>query len=251
MASALNIARLQALGYLLALCLLLMTSCSSAGVAQQPAIPDAPSVTKQHQEEEEAQKKEQSQRILGIIPMFDVTDREDAPPLSNKQKFRLFVRGTLDPFELVTVGISAGVSHANNDFPEYGEGAAGFGKRFGAGLADGVSAGLFGAFVYPVVFHQDPRYFRSGEGPATRRVIHALGQEFVCHTDSGRQNFNFSKVLGALTASGISNVYYPPADRGFGATMNRTGIALINGSVGGLLDEFWPDIRRKVFHKQD
>ena len=250
MASDVNIARLQGSGFRRGLCILLTLSLASTAVAQESAVPDAPSVTKQLQEEE-AQKKEQSQRILGIIPMFDVTDREDAPPLDNKQKFRLFVRGTLDPFELVTVGIGAGVSHANNDFPEYGQGAAGFGKRFGAGVADGVSAGLFGGFVYPVLLKQDPRYFRLGEGPVARRVIHALGQEFVCRMDSGSRNFNFSKVLGAVTASGISNAYYPPSDRGLGATMNRTGVVLINGSVGGLLDEFWPDIRRKVFHKKD
>jgi len=220
--------------------------------AQQAVIPDAPSVAKQqHEEQEEALKKEQSQRILGVIPMFDVTDRKDAPPLDTKQKFRLFVRGTLDPFELITVGIGAGISHANNEFPEYGQGAAGFGKRFGAGLADGVSAGLFGGFVYPVLLKQDPRYFRVGEGPVSRRIIHALGQEFVCRTDSGTRNFNLSKVLGALTASSIANAYHPPRDRGFGATLDRTGVALINGSVGGLLDEFWPDIRRKILHKKD
>jgi hypothetical protein len=183
--------------------------------------------------------------------MFDVTSRKDAPPLAPGQKFRLFVKGTLDPFQFVTVGIGAGVAQADNDFPEYGQGAAGYGKRYGAGLADAVSGGLFSAFLYPVMLRQDPRYFRSGEGPVTRRMIHALGQEFVCRTDSGTKTFNFSKVLGALTASGISNAYYPPDDRGFGATMNRTGVAMVNGSVGGLLDEFWPDIRRKVFRKKN
>ena len=60
---------------------------------------------------------------------------------------------------------------------------------------------------------------------------------------------NFPNVLGAITAGGISNAYYPPNDRGFGLTMSRAGIALFYGSAGGLLDEFWPDIQRKVLHK--
>jgi hypothetical protein len=32
--------------------------------------------------------------------------------------------------------------------------------------------------------------------------------------------------------------------------MSRAGIALIYGSAGGLIDEFWPDINRKLFHKR-
>jgi hypothetical protein len=54
---------------------------------------------------------------------------------------------------------------------------------------------------------------------------------------------------GAVSAGGISNLYYPENDRGFSLTMSRAGIALIYGSAGGLLDEFWPDINRKLFHK--
>ena len=63
------------------------------------------------------------------------------------------------------------------------------------------------------------------------------------------RSFNFANVMGAVSAGGISNLYYPDNDRGFSLTMSRAGIALIYGSAGGLLDEFWPDISRKLFHK--
>ena len=29
--------------------------------------------------------------------------------------------------------------------------------------------------------------------------------------------------------------------------MGRAGIALLNGSLGGMMEEFWPDIQRKLF----
>jgi hypothetical protein len=221
--------------------------CTWIACAQQP---DAPSAS-QGRLEKELQKKEQSQRILGVIPMFDVTSRKAALPLTLGQKFRLFVRSTYDPFEFASVGISAGANQANNDFPEYGQGAAGYAKRYGAGMADSTSAGFFGGFVYPVLLKQDPRYFRQGDGPTLRRFLHALGNEFVCRSDRGGREFNFSKILGVVTASGISNAYYPPGDRGLGATMNRAGVTMLSGSAGGLLDEFWPDIRRKVLRKKD
>ncbi len=61
--------------------------------------------------------------------------------------------------------------------------------------------------------------------------------------------FDFSNVLGAFTSGGISNLYYPQSDRGFELTMSRSAIALGYGALGGLFDEFWPDIHARVFHK--
>ncbi len=233
------------------LCSVVM-ACLACGVgaAQQP--PPPPSSTQApSQSEEEVRKQEQSQRVLGIMPMFGVTSRQDAPPLTTKEKFVLAVKQQIDPFQWVAVGFQAGIAQASDEFPEYGQGAQGFGKRYGAGLADGASSALFSNFVFPVAFKQDPRYFRSGQGSTLGRVGYSLKQEFVCHTDRGGRAFNWSNVLGSLTSGGISNAYYPPSDRGFGLTMSRTGIALLYGAAGGLLNEFWPDIRRKVFHKTD
>lgn len=201
-------------------------------------------------DEQEILRKEQSQRILGVVPMFGVTSRHNAPPLTVEQKLHLFVKGTFDPFQEVAVGFQAGISQANDEFPEYGQGAKGYAKRYGAAMADGVSSQFFSNFLYPVLLKEDPRYFRSGEGPVRRRLLYSLAQEFVCHTDKGGRSFNWSNVLGAFSTGGLSNTYYPQSDRGFQLTMSRSGIALLYGSAGGLIEEFWPDIQRNVFHKK-
>jgi hypothetical protein len=231
---------------LAAICLL--ASCLAA--AQNTPPPNAPSAS-QGEPEKEIQKKEQSQRIFGVVPMFGVTSRQNAPPLTPGQKFHLFVKSSLDPFAFVAVGIQAGIGQAANEFPAYGQGAEGYGKRYGAALADSVSSNFFSGFFYPVLLKEDPRYFRLGEGSVKHRIGYSLAQGFVSRKDSGGRTFNFSNVLGAISAGGVSNAYYPPSDRGFGLTMSRAGIALIYGSAGGLISEFWPDIQRKVFHKKD
>jgi len=77
----------------------------------------------------------------------------------------------------------------------------------------------------------------------------ALKQEFVTRKDSGGHTFHFSNVLGAFTAGGISNAYYPKGDRGFGLTVSRSAIALGYGCLGNVLVKFWPDIDRKLFHR--
>jgi hypothetical protein len=246
------------LGKQFSLILILACAFCLAGLGQEPkpaASPNTPppGPAQQSEQEKEIEKKEQSRRILGVVPQFGVTSRRDASPLSPGGKFHLFTKAAFDPVEFGLVGLQAGISQAQDEFPSYGQGAAGYGKRYGATLADEVSSGFWSNYFYPVLLKQDPRYFRSGVGSVKHRIGYAIVQEFVCHTDHGGRSFHWSNVLGAFTSGGLSNVYYPSSDRGFGLTMSRSAIAVMYGSLGGLVDEFWPDISRAVFkkHKQD
>jgi hypothetical protein len=223
---------------------------SSAPQEPQPK-PEAPVPARtKNEQEKEIERKEQSQRVLGVVPQFGVTSRQNAPPLTPGEKFHLFARSAFDPVQFGIVGLQAGLSQATDEFPEYGQGAQGYGKRYGAAFADEVSAGFWSNFFYPVLLRQDPRYFRLGEGSFRHRVFYGIRQEFVAHSDHGSRAFNFSNVLGAFTAGGISNAYYPSGDRGFGLTVSRSAIALAYGTTGGLFDEFYPDIHDKLFHKR-
>jgi len=217
--------------------------------AQTAPAPQSSASTPKSADEHEIERQEQSQRMLGVIPNFGTTSRHDAPPLSPKGKFRLFYKSAFDPVELSVVGLQAGLSQAEDEFPEYGQGAAGFGKRYGATLADEVSSGFFANYFYPVLLKEDPRYFRLGQGSIKRRLGYALLQEVDCHTDKGGRSFAWANVLGAFTAGGLSNAYYPQAERGFGLTMSRSAIAIGYGSLGGLVDEFYPDISHWLFHR--
>ena len=239
------------------LLLLFIAGLWSSIAAQQPpagANGSAPVQDKDQQlpnaPEEQIQKQEQSQRVLGIMPMFSVTSRQDAPPLTTGEKFHLMAKQVTDPFTFAAAGLQAGLGQATNEFSGYGQGAAGYAKRYGATFADQASSQFFSNFFYPVLTREDPRYFRSGHGTIKHRILYSLAQEFVCHTDAGGRSINWSNVLGAFTAGSVSNIYYPSTDRGFGLTMSRSAIALGYGSMGGILQEFWPDIHRKLFHNE-
>jgi len=214
-----------------------------------PRASQAESPAPKSDQEKQIEKQEQSQRLLGVLPNFGTTSRRNPPPLSPSGKFHLFYKSAFDPVQLSVVGLQAGFSQAEDEFPEYGQGAAGFGKRYGATFADEVSSGFFTNFFYPVLFKEDPRYFRLGEGGTKRRIGYALLQEVDCHRDKGGRSFGWSNALGALTAGSISNAYYPAAERGFGLTMSRSAIAIGYGSLGGLVDEFYPDISHWLFHR--
>jgi hypothetical protein len=270
--------RLGIISSALALCF--FCSASIVGCAQDNSqrqeqsaptpVPKPESRSTQKSEQERAlEKKEQSRRVLGVLPQFGVTNRQDAPPLTQHEKFHLFAKSAFDPISIGVVGVQAGLSQAENEFPAYGQGAQGYAKRFGAALADEVDAGFWSNYAYPTLLKEDPRYFRLGEGSFLRRVGYSVKQEFVCHTDKGGRSFNFSTILGAFTSGAISNLYYPgkslirtipatatsPAipvyesDRGAALTLSRASIALTYGVIGGLFDEFWPDIQSRLFKR--
>ena len=231
---------------------------SALALAQQSATPPpsddnsktttAPVSAKPSEDAE--MKAEQSQRLVGMVPMFGVTSRADARPLTTREKFHLWEKSTFDPFVPIAVGFQAGISQWQNEFPAYGQGAAGYGKRFGAAYADGMSSGFFSNAIYPTLLHEDPRFFRLGQGSFGSRFKHALLQEFICRTDSRGQSFNYSNLFGAFTTGAVSNIYYPPSDRGFELTMSRSAISLAYGSAGGLFSEFGPDLEAKILHRK-
>jgi hypothetical protein len=188
-----------------------------------------------------------SDRIFGVVPAYNITDAQNAPPLTPKQKFGLFAKATLDPFPVVVYVLQAGVSQASDSHAGYGQGLGGYGKRFGAALLDGTSARLFGTFAFPSLMHQDPRYFRKGEGSAWSRVGYSMSRGFVTRADSGKTQPNWSNILGKFAGAGLSNLYYPSADRGANLTLTRVAISLSYQTLGNFAIEFWPEIHKKVF----
>ena len=202
-----------------------------------PPLPDSPSASKSKKgksaEEIEAERKEQSRKILGVVPQFAVTSRRDAPALSTREKFRLMSKSVVNPFEFVATGFQAALSQATDEFPEYGQGAEGYGKRYGASFADQASSQFFSNFFYPALLKEDPRYFRLGEGTVKHRLMYSLAQEFSVIKDDRTRGFNFSNVLGAFTSGALSNAYYPGPERGLENTASRSLIALALRQCGG------------------
>jgi hypothetical protein len=222
-------------------------------VGQEPASQPPPAQQGENaapskEEKAEAQLRQQeSQRIVGVVPNFNVSYDRNAVALSPKQKLRLAWHTATDPVTFGIAGFDAGLSQAENDFPGYGQGAQGYAKRFGASYADNFDGTMIGNAFLPILLKQDPRYFRRGEGSFTSRLLYSLSTTVWCRNDNGKYGPNYSNVLGNLAAGGISNLYYPSTDRGAGLTFERGLTVTAYGSAGAVFNEFWPDIARKVF----
>jgi hypothetical protein len=169
---------------------------------------------------------EEKQRVFGIIPNFYVTYDPHPLPLNMRQKYNLAWKTTIDPFTFAMVGAIAGVQQADNAFSGYGQGAQGYGKRYGASFADLAIGTFLGGAVLPAVFKQDPRYFYRGTGSTRSRFFYAIANAVICKGDNGHWQTNYSNILGNLASGGISNLYYPAQNR------NGAGLTLENGLIG-------------------
>jgi hypothetical protein len=181
---------------------------------------------------------EEKQRVLGVFPNFYTSYVWNAEPMTPKQKFQLAWRSAIDPVTFLTTGAIAGIQQWQNDFADYGQGASGYAKRYGANYADGFTGVMIGGAILPSILHQDPRYFYKGTGSIRSRALYALSTVVICRGDNGRWQPNYSNVLGTLAAGGISNAYYPANDRGFQLTIENSLIGLASGGGTALLQEF-------------
>ncbi len=225
-------------------------STAKPPAAQTPAsAPTAPPALSAHDLAEQQLKQQEHQRILGIVPNFNTSYIANAVPLTPKQKLRLAFRGALDPFEFGAAGVVAGYGQATDNFDEYGQGTEGYAKRFGAAYADSFDGVILGNAVFPILLREDPRYYRKGTGGFMKRALYALSTAVITKNDNGSWGPNYANVLGNLAAGGISNLYYPPEDRGFDLTVQGAAIVTVEGDIGTLFVEFWPDISRKLFKK--
>src|SRR5579884_1289590 len=171
-------------------------------------------------------------------------------PLDRQGKFALFTERISSPTTFLSAAFDAGYSHVTGDWKAYGQGADGYGKRYGATLADTEARSFFQSFLMPALFHQDPRYFASRKSGVLSRVIYAVSRVVVTKSDSGKDTFNSSLLAGTVLSKTLTNLYYPRPERGFEPTASRIGGALLGDLQTNLLLEFGPDIER-FFRKHE
>jgi len=193
----------------------------------------------------------QTKRILGIIPNFrSVSVDVKLPPETVKDKFIGATQDSFDYSSFIYTGLLAGISQWENSYPEFHQGAAGFGRYYWHTFVDQTDENYLVEFALPAVFRQDPRYYTLGRGGLFKRTAYAFSRALITRTDAGNNTFNVSEIVGAGAAAGISNLYYPEPYRNWTKTGQRwvTSVALDGGTF--IFKEFWPDINSHIFHQK-
>jgi hypothetical protein len=173
-------------------------------------------------------------------------ESEDPCALTPGDKLHLFASSNLTVGSFLGTAFYAGIGQAADTDPSFGQGAEGYGKRYGATLADRLSSEFFTTFAYPSLLGQDPRYYRLGHGSFPRRLGHALSHSFVSRSDGGRPMPNLSQWMGATSASALVPLYHPDAGRGAQPLFRRAALGVATDAGWNLLREFWPEVARRL-----
>ena len=216
----------------------------SSDTQRDGAAVDAPQVTadKAHGDEDK--------RIFGIIPNYRTSPTlTNYTPLAPAAKFHLATDDAFDRGTFILAAHFAILGQWKQSAPSFGNGVSAFGRYYATALGDLVIGDVMTEAIYPVAFHQDPRYFRRGTGSGWSRLGYAAGQIVWTHTDAGGAQFNVSEVIGNATAVGIANAYYPD-DRTLSKNASRWGLQIGVDMAANVLKEFWPDLERAVGHKR-
>ena len=189
-------------------------------------------------------------RLFFALPNFlTVESTQKLQPLTPQQKFKLVARSTFDPLEFPLYGLRAALMQAENRPSSYGQGLAGYGKRYALTFADCSVDNFVAGAVFPSLLHQDPRYYRMAQGPKRRRLAYAASRIFITRGDSGVEQFNYAEIIGGAAAASISAYgYHPPEDRSLGGAASMWGSQIAFHTLTLVIREFWPDIRRKLSH---
>jgi hypothetical protein len=231
---------------------------SDAPSTQSPST-EKPQVPNKSDKSKDAQDKDgQSQntgtskdRLFFTLPNFlTLENANQVPPLTAGQKFKVVARSSFDYVQYPWYGFLSGISQAQNSEPGYGQGAAGYGKRFGSATGDGTIENFMTSAVFPSLFRQDPRFFQSGKGGFWHRTGYAMSRVIITRGDSGHSQANFSEVIGSALSAGISTYsYHPRADRNLRNAASVWGSQVGYDTLTYVVKEFWPDIRRKIRKK--
>ena len=190
-----------------------------------------------------------SSRVFGIIPNFRTSPcLQDYKPLTSRAKYKIAAQDAFDRGTVVLALAFGGESQLSNSNPSFGHGPSAFARYAATSYADFVIGDFMTEGIFPSLLHQDPRYFRRGQGKLLSRLGYSTGQIFWTHNDSGKTAVNYSELLGNSSAVAISNAYYVE-----GRDAKDAGVKLATqlgvDAASNVLKEFWPDILRKFSRK--
>lgn len=178
------------------------------------------------------------------------TTRNSQRPLTFHERLKIYEHSFTKPENLLGPLMGAGVGQARNTPPEWGQGAGGFAQRLASGYGRSVISRTI-ALGVASVDHEDSRFFPSNETRIWRRTRHAVVGTFVSRTTDGGTMLAYSRFVGVYGAAFIANAWEPPSQKDTLHALERGSTALLSSVGWHVFEEFWPDIRRAIRHKQN
>jgi hypothetical protein len=195
-------------------------------------------------------------RRLAVNPFTGMTmsAASNFSPLTGEERWKLYwkqdffsVGAYFRPVFLAVV-----LDQTTNSPEQWGGGFSGFGPRVASRIASNIVQGTIRAPL-AAVLHEDVRYISDQRG-GKRRLLHAVKYSILTYNNQGQPTLNVAKLVGYYASTAISTAWrpghHPLAEYTFVNGSEQIGLSVpIN-----ILQEFWPEISRKIvrlWHKVD
>ena len=177
------------------------------------------------------------------------TAAADSAPLTVLGKLNFHRESVYSPFSLVESGFQAAILQWNDDPREWHEGYYGFWRRTASTVGYDTIRNTF-MFTLDSIGRQDPRYYREGDGAYLDRTRHAIGQVFLGHTDSRKKTLPFVRFAATYGVAFLANSWNPDRLSDNRHAVVRGTVTLAADAGNNVFQEFWPDIKKKLFHRK-
>jgi hypothetical protein len=169
-------------------------------------------------------------------------------PITAQQRIQWVVQNTLGPEGVAGEVLGAGWGTLFNGPKVYGTHWGGFGDRLGMSVAGNVTSDVMEAGI-GAAWGEDPRYFR--EGPAAsfgHRLGHAAKLTLMAENRDGELMPAYARFIAIPGSNFLSNTWRAPGDDTANRAVIRTGLGFLDRFGANTFDEFWPDVKQKLFH---
>jgi hypothetical protein len=166
-------------------------------------------------------------------------------PMSPGGKVQYNLIHSVQATDFLQTSLGSGLAQWRNSPDEWGQGWDAYGKRYGSRFAQHlVKRGVI--LAVQALDREDPRRIRSEHTGLWPRTKDALKFTFVAQRDDGTRGFAYSRVVGSYAGGFISRAWHPQRLHTFPAGVAAGSISLGVETGMSVLNEFMPDILRKV-----
>jgi hypothetical protein len=212
-----------------------LSGCPSDNAVQIASLPAAAN-------NQQTQATPPPQPTPGSIPRSSLSN---PTPMTDKEKFHWYLRTTYGPKSFIYTAVGSAIGQARDNVSEWGQGWDAYATRFGSNFGQKMIKRSF-ALGLKTAFHEDPRYFMSGQTGILDRSLYAAKQVFIAHKDNGGTRPNFTWFASTFGGSYISRQWHPDSYHTWGDYLSSFGMSIGLDMAKNAFNEFWPDIRKRL-----
>jgi hypothetical protein len=169
-------------------------------------------------------------------------------PITAHDRINWVVKGAIGPEGLAGELFGAGWGTLFDTPKIYGTHWEGYGDRVGMSVAGNAVSNTLEAGL-GAIWGEDPRYARHPGASFSHRLGHAAKMTFMAQNRDGKIIPAYARFIAIPGSNFLSNAWLAPGDDTAGDAAVRTGIGFLGRFGSNTFDEFWPDFKQKLFHR--